>query len=104
MKKNRRSLFLGITGLLIALTLVTGCYKEAVPDVTATPASGVQAVPVDEGTPDLEATGIANATLAAQPVEGAEVSPTEVPTLPPPTPIPTLTPMNRIILFQKPPQ
>jgi len=103
MKKNRRSLFLGITGLLIALTLVTGCYKEAVPDVTATPASGVQAVPVDEGTPDLEATGIANATLAAQPVEGAEVSPTEVPTLPPPTPIPTLTPVSPTLVPTMPP-
>lgn len=85
------SLSLGTVCLLILLSLMTGCYRQAAPDVTPTPAGGAAAVQPEEGAPDLEATAIANATLAAQAAEGTPA--TETPTVPPPTatatPIPT---------------
>ena len=91
MKGIHPSLSLGTVCLLILLSLMTGCYRQAAPDVTPTPAGGAAAVQPEEGAPDLEATAIANATLAAQAAEGTPA--TETPTVPPPTatatPIPT---------------
>jgi len=92
MKKPSPSLSLGTIGLLIVLVLLTGCYKPASPDVTPTlaAAADAEAVQPESGTPDLEATGIANATLAAQGPE--ETAPTETPTEVPPTSTPTPVP------------
>jgi LysM repeat protein len=91
MKGIHPSLSLGTVCLLILLSLMTGCYRQAAPDVTPTPAGGAAAVQPEEGAPDLEATAIANATLGAQAAEGTPA--TETPTVPPPTatatPIPT---------------
>lgn len=88
MKKN--VLLIAAASLLVISILTTGCLREAAPDVTPTPAAGVQAatpgVEMPVGMPDATAqagTAVANATLAAQLVE-----PTETPT---PTPEPTMT-------------
>ncbi len=93
--KKVRSVLLGTIGFLIVLGLMTGCYKPAAPDVTPTPAGDIQ---TGEEMPDVMATAAANATLAAQAVEGTsegatlpaetstESAPTAVPTSPPASP------------------
>ncbi len=95
MKKTCPSLPLCTICLLLMLGLLAGCYRPAAPDVTVTPAAGEEAVQPEEGTPDMEATGIANSTLAAQ---AAEATPTvETPTTSPtPTPIPTTAPATPV--------
>ena len=57
MAKTRLSLPLGILTMLIVLSVLTGCFKAAAPDVTDTPAGAApQADQTEEGTPDLMAT------------------------------------------------
>ncbi len=85
MKRTRLPLFLSATSLLIVLSLVTGCYRAAAPDVTETPGGSAEDVPPQEGTPDVLATSVANSTLAAQQAETDEDSPVETPTTPAPT-------------------
>ncbi len=96
MNYHRIFLFLG---MLLALSLMTGCYREAAPDVTPTSAGGAQVAPVEGGTPDpteMAATAEANsasATQAAQEGEGEapeETPATETPI--PPSPTPTTAP------------
>lgn len=65
--KKTRSLFLAMLGLSVALILAAGCYRPAAPDVTVAPEGVTESSPV--GTPDLEATAIANATEAARAAE-----------------------------------
>jgi LysM repeat protein len=87
--------------LMIVLVLAVGCYRPAAPDVTATPGAEAEAAEteegeVEEGEPDLEATAIANATLAAQTPEGEteeeeEEEPTEAPTATATLPVETPT-------------
>ncbi len=89
MEKTRPSLFLCVIGLLVMMSLLAGCYRPAAPDVTATPAAGEAVAQAEEGTPDLAATGIANATLAAQ--EAGDTAAADTPTSPLPTPTPTPT-------------
>ncbi|MGD2143094.1 MAG: LysM peptidoglycan-binding domain-containing protein [Anaerolineae bacterium] len=101
--KTVRPASLGILSLSVLLILAAGCYKPAAPDVTPTSAAGA-GVATPEGQPDLEATAIANATLAAQTEAEAE-QPTEEPSEPPatatsepvtsplPTPVPTSAPV-----------
>lgn len=94
MTKIRSSAVLGILSLSAVLILAAACYRPAAPDVTATPAGEVEASPL--GTPDMQATAIANATEAALTVaaqtpdveESTEV-PTELPATA--TPLPTAT-------------
>ncbi|HET90900.1 MAG TPA: LysM domain-containing protein [Chloroflexi bacterium] len=93
MDKKHLSLPLYVMILAVVLSLLTGCYREAAPDVEPTVAGDVQAdQPTDEATPVADAqmaTAIANATLAAQPPdESAE----ETPVPPTPPPPPTATP------------
>jgi LysM repeat protein len=103
MKKSRLSLPLGILALLLVASLLTGCFKAAVPDATDTPASAQQAGDELEGTPDIMATGMAESTRVAETTEeptAAETQPTEVPTAPPPTntPVPpTNTPSTTAV-------
>ena len=85
MKKIHPFLPLGTICVLVVLSLVTGCYRPASPDLTPTP-----------GTPDMMGTAAAHsadATQATQADTGAEESPVETPTTPPPTatPVPTQT-------------
>lgn len=68
--KKIRPVPLSVLGLLIVLSLMTGCYRPAAPEVTETPAGAPEAGETEEGTPDMEATAIANSTLAAQTPEG----------------------------------
>jgi LysM repeat protein len=89
---KRSALFVGVAGLLMMAILLTGCLRQASPDITPTPVAGAQAV-TPGGMEIMDATAmagtaIANATLAAQPAEG--VSPTATPTMPP-SAIPTET-------------
>ncbi len=92
--KKVRPVFLSMIGFLLALILMTGCYKPASPDVTETPVTG--ATPgasaatgqTEEDMPDVMATAAANATIAAQPT----TPPTEAPTEPAPTPTASPTP------------
>jgi len=86
MEKIRPSLSLGAM-LLIVLSLVTGCYRPAAPDVTATPAAGAQAEQLEEGTPDVAATAFAESTRVAEVME--ETPTGEATTVPSPTPTPT---------------
>jgi LysM repeat protein len=86
MKKIHPFLPLGTICVLVVLSLVTGCYRPASPDLTPTP-----------GTPNMMGTAAvhsADATQAAQATTGEE-SPVETPTTPPPTatPVPTQTPV-----------
>ena len=78
MKRIRNSLAPATLVLLIALALLTGCYRPAAPDIMPTPSQE-----------DLEATAAANATAAAE-----AGSPIETPTTPPTaeSPEPTDTP------------
>ncbi len=111
MKKTRFSLPLCVMILAVVLSLLTGCYREAAPDVEPTVAGEAQAdQPTAAGTPaasGMEATAIANATLAAQPPDETTeetpvpASPTSQPptATPPPEPttpsttaVPTFTP------------
>ena len=85
MKKTRIPLFLSAIGLLIVLSLITGCYRAAAPDVTETPAGEAEVAPPQEETPDVLATAAANSALATQAAETSESSPTETPTTPSPT-------------------
>lgn len=78
--KKIRPVSLGVLGLLIVLSLMAGCYRPAAPEVTDTPAGGPEAVETEEGTPDMEATAIANSTLAAQTPEGEMEGEGETPT------------------------
>jgi LysM repeat protein len=94
MKRIHPSLSLSAVCLLTLLSLVTGCYRQAAPDVTPTPAGGAAAVQPEEGAPDLEATAIANATLAAQVTE--ETPAAETPIVP--TSTATATPIPTTVL------
>lgn len=89
MNKPRFLLFLGA---LVILSLMTGCYREAAPDVTPTPAGGAQVAPPGEGTPDIMGTAAANSALATQAAQEAETPATEPPTATPvaPTEPPTV--------------
>ena len=109
MAKTRLSLPLGILTMLIVLSVLTGCFKAAAPDVTDTPAGAApQADQTEEGTPDLMATAreeSARATELAQATEepGEVNTPTPKPPatlVPSPTPtavsvtaVPTFTPV-----------
>jgi len=86
-KNPRPSLFLTAMGLLIALGLMTGCYRPAAPDVTATPAAGAEVAPSEE---DMMATAIAESARATE--MAGMASTIETPTSPAPTATPTLTP------------
>lgn len=94
-KRIRLSLPLGTLVLLLVLSLLTGCFKPAAPDVADTPAGEPQDVQA-EGTPDIMATAEANSTLAAAGGEEApdaeETQATATPTSPPPTGTATPTP------------
>lgn len=98
MKKSRLSLPLGMLALLLVASLLTGCFREAAPDVTDVP-SDAQAddQPVEEGTPDLQASAIAQSTQDAE-TAAEETQPTEEPTAEPPeatdTPAPSPTPTS----------
>ncbi len=97
--KKSGPVLLGTLSLMIIFLLVAGCYRPAAPDVTATPGGEAEAAEteegeVEEGEPDLEATAIANATLAAQTPEaeeGEEEEPTEAPTATSTLPVETPT-------------
>lgn len=90
MKRNGLLVFL--MGFLIVLGLLTGCHRQAAPDVTATPAASARGlVPTEAFDVMIDATAmastaIANATLAAQAAEA--LAPTATP-----TPLPTATPV-----------
>jgi len=106
MRRTWKIQFSLLLSALIILGLMTGCYKEVAPDVTATPGAGALAVGTEEPTDggfDLAGTAIANTTLAAElaeetpatetPVEPSAtltptVEPSPVPTAPPPTDTP----------------
>jgi len=83
-----------LVSALVVLGLVTGCYREAAPDVTPTPAGGAQVAPSEEGTPDIMATAAANSALETQAARGAaETLTAETPTATlPPTETPTAEP------------
>ncbi|MEA3339738.1 MAG: LysM domain-containing protein [Chloroflexota bacterium] len=84
-----------LLGMLAVLSLVTGCYREAAPDVTPTLAGGAQIAPSEEGTPDpteMAATAEANSDLATQAAQEAEAPATA--TLSPPSPTPTPVPAS----------
>ena len=98
MKRTRLPLFLSTIGLLIVLSLMTGCYRSVAPDVTETPAAGADVAPSEEEqlataagadvVPSEEeqfATAAAESTRVAQAAETGESSPTETPTTPSPT-------------------
>ncbi|MDY6876248.1 MAG: LysM peptidoglycan-binding domain-containing protein [Chloroflexota bacterium] len=88
MKRIQRTLFLGTVSLLVVLSLLTGCYRPAAPDVTETPGGDAEAVVSED---EILATAAAEATRAAQP-EGEEPPTTEPPTAEPPAePSPTQT-------------
>lgn len=100
MKRIRLSLPLGALVLLVVLSLLTGCYKAAAPDVEDTPVGQAQVDQPEEGTPDMVATAMAESTRvaeASEPTPGAEepeaepTSTPEPPTATPPPP-PTNTP------------
>ena len=106
MKSTRNATIITLLSLATILVLVSGCYREVVPDVTAVP-EGEEGAPSSE---DQVATAIAEATRAAetagepegeQPTEEAEPAPTtaaptdtpvaaaeEEPTEMPPTEVP----------------
>lgn len=92
--KKTRSIVIGALALSAVVVLVAGCYRPAAPEVTGLPAGGTEAVEAEE-TPDLEATAIANATLAAQAAEEEAEAEAAEPTATPsePTLAPTPTPM-----------
>jgi len=90
MKKSRRSLFLGVIGVLVVLGLLAGCYRPAAPDVTPTPAGGGQAAP---STQDQLSTAAANSTQAARSVAGTA---TATATISPVTPTPTSVPATSV--------
>ena len=98
MKNTRRSVPLVALALLIVLSLLAGCYREAAPDVEETPVGEAPAdQPPEEGTPDLEATAMAESirvTEAAEQTRQAEeaaASPTPTPTPAPATATPSTT-------------
>lgn len=103
MKNTRRSLPLVALALLIVLSLLAGCYREAAPDVEETPMGGAQAdQPSEEGTPDIDATARAESTRAAEaseetpeteetPAGETPASPTPTPTSAPATATPSTT-------------
>jgi LysM repeat protein len=103
MKKSPLPLPLGMLILLIVASLLTGCFREAAPDVTETPAGAQQAdQPEGEGTPDIMATGMArSAELTAEASEGSpaaeEAQPTETPTPSPAAPTSTPTPSTTAV-------
>lgn len=88
--KKIRYIFPGILALSVVFILAAGCYRPAAPDVTTDPSGVVESSPL--GTPDLEATAIANATEAAQTVEAqrpedeAPASDPDAPATEPPPP------------------
>ncbi len=99
-KRNPRfPLLTSLIVLLLAASLMTGCYRSANPDVTDTPVGGAQTEDEDE-TPDIQATAYANATRAAQQAEETpleeeeeeeEITASPTPQQPTPTPSPTET-------------
>ena len=111
MKRIRISLPLGALVLLIVLSLLTGCYKAAAPDVEDTPAGQAQVDQPEEGTPDMVATAMAESTRvaeASEPTPGAEepeppTATPEPPTATPPPP-PTNTPVAAATFTPSPSQ
>ena len=107
MKRIRISLPLGGLVLLVVLSLLTGCYKAAAPDVEDTPAGQAQVDQPEEGTPDMIATAMAESTRVAEasaPTPGAEepeAEPTAIPEPPTatPPPPPTDTPVVAVPTF-----
>jgi LysM repeat protein len=97
-KRNPRfPLLTSLIVLLLAASLMTGCYRSANPDVTDTPAGGAQTEQEEESTtPDIQATAFANSTRSAQTEETPEEEEEEEeitasPTPQPPTPTPPPT-------------
>jgi LysM repeat protein len=109
MATTRRSLPLGILAMLIVLSLLTGCFKAAAPDVTDTPAGAApQAGQPEEGTPDLMATAREESARATQLAETTEQpsqateeinTPTSKPPTPETSPTPTMTPITAVSTF-----
>ena len=88
--KTHSSLFLSALALLVIMSLaLTGCYRKAAPDVTPTAAAGAESAEV--GTPDIQATAAANATLAAPTAAPATGGEQAQPTVPPTRALPTPT-------------
>jgi len=100
MKKNQLSLPLGMLALLTVLSLLTGCFKAAAPDVADTPAAGAQVDEQQEETPDVVASAVAESTRVAQTAEETQtnVTPTATPVPPTPTasPPPTTVPITAV--------
>jgi LysM repeat protein len=89
--KKIRPVFLALLALSVILILATGCFRPAAPDVTPTSSEGAEAATPEE--PDIEATAIANATLAAETAaaQTAEPEPGEEPAETSTAPAPTAT-------------
>lgn len=90
MKRTRSLLPLGAIGSLIVLSLLTGCYRPAAPDVTPTAAAGVEALTEEDqldaaATESARATEMAEATATSTP---EPPTPTATPVPPSPTPVP----------------
>jgi len=87
-KRIRCPSILGTMCLLIVLSLMTGCYRPAAPEVTATPAGEAEeALPEEE----LMTTAAAESTRVAEMAEETPVAETPTVPLPMPTPVPTAT-------------
>lgn len=87
----KRNGLLMTVGFLMVLGLLTGCLRQASPDVTATPAGSAHWFVPTATTDAVDATAmagtaVANATLAAQAAEALVSTAT-------PTPLPTATPV-----------
>ena len=98
MKKKKIRLYLPlIVAIALLLASTMACRREAAPDVEPTAAGGAQAdEPVAEGTPDFEATAIAESTRVAEAAdetpEPGETPAGEIPTEAPPAPTETPAP------------
>jgi LysM repeat protein len=94
-KRIRYPSLVGTVCLLIVLSLMTGCYRPAAPDVTAIPA---EVTPSEE---DIAATAAAESTRVAQEETAAAETPTvspptATPTTAPATPVPTTPPTTQV--------
>ena len=114
MKTPRHAWFLGVIGLLIVLSLLSGCYRPVAPDVTPTPAGGAATAPSDEqqmATAAAESTRVARTAAEVTTTEGTTtvspstptftptptaVSPTPVPPTSTPTPVPAPPATGRV--------
>ena len=95
-KKIHRYLPLIVAVTMLAMSTLA-CAKEDAPAAELTPVSTAQAVqPVDENTPDIQASAIAQSTQDAAPSGADDTPASETPTatsLPPTeTPLPTISP------------